>query len=281
MGWERHVLSNAEGQNFASNNAVINKNAQIKAGSYIENSVIGENVYIGKNCVISCAVIENVSIPDNTAVHILKLADGKFVARIYGVNDDPKKMLYFGKEINAEGELPLWEKHIYKPFEKMNDALKDSLETAKKLIDGEILDDADERLSLRQSFNCADIRDAVLKSEQISYEARVGLFIKALEKRYNLKGEQLENNEEVWDVIGYYIGQALAIYTFIFSPQRIVIGGGVAHQKLLLPIIKKYFVLFNNGYIKNDYIKDLDSYIQLTSLNNRAGLIGSILISNQ
>jgi fructokinase len=103
----------------------------------------------------------------------------------------------------------------------------------------------------------------------------------AIEKRYNLKGEQLENNEEVWDVIGYYIGQALAIYTFIFSPQRIVIGGGVAHQKLLLPIIKKYFVLFNNGYIKNDYIKDLDSYIQLTSLNNRAGLIGSILISNQ
>ena len=31
----------------------------------------------------------------------------------------------------------------------------------------------------------------------------------------------------------------------------------------------------------NDYINDLDSYIQLTSLNNRAGLIGSILISNQ
>ena len=103
----------------------------------------------------------------------------------------------------------------------------------------------------------------------------------AIEKRYNLKGEHLENNEAVWDVIGYYIGQAIAIYTFIFSPQRIVIGGGVAHQKLLLPIIKKYFVLFNNGYIKNDYIKDLDSYIQLTSLNNRAGLIGSVLLANQ
>ena len=26
---------------------------------------------------------------------------------------------------------------------------------------------------------------------------------------------------------------------------------------MLLPIIKKYFVLFNNGYIKNDYINDL------------------------
>ena len=68
---------------------------------------------------------------------------------------------------------------------------------------------------------------------------------------------------------------------FIFSPERIVIGGGVAHQKLLLPIIKKYFVLFNNGYIKNDYINDLDAYIQLTSLNNRAGLIGSVLLANQ
>lgn len=103
----------------------------------------------------------------------------------------------------------------------------------------------------------------------------------AIEKRYNIKGEELANREDVWDVIGYYIGQAIAIYTFIFSPQRIIIGGGVAFQKALLPIIKKYFVLFNNNYIKNDYIKDLDSYIQLTSLNNRAGLIGSVLFANQ
>lgn len=103
----------------------------------------------------------------------------------------------------------------------------------------------------------------------------------SIEKRYNLKGEQLQDNEELWDIIGYYIGQAIAIYTFIFSPQRIIIGGGVAHQKSLLPIIKKYFKIFNNDYIKNKYIDDLDSYIQLTSLNNRAGLIGSVLLANK
>lgn len=101
----------------------------------------------------------------------------------------------------------------------------------------------------------------------------------AIEKRYNKKGEFLSNETQVWEMVGYYIGQALAIYTFIFSPQRIILGGGVSFQKDLLPIIKENFIKFNNYYIKNDYINDIDNYIQLTSLHNRAGLIGSILIS--
>lgn len=101
-----------------------------------------------------------------------------------------------------------------------------------------------------------------------------------IEDRYKVKGELLSKNEEMLDIIGYYIGQAIAIYTFIFSPQRIIIGGGVAINDKLLPIVKKYFIKFNNNYINNDYIKDINQYIQITSLNNRAGLIGSILINN-
>ena len=102
----------------------------------------------------------------------------------------------------------------------------------------------------------------------------------AIEKRFNKKGEQLSDDIKAWEIVGYYIGQAIAIYTFIFSPQRVVLGGGVSFQEKLLPIIKENFIKFNNNYIKNEYINDLDNYIQLTSLNNRAGLIGSILISN-
>ena len=101
---------------------------------------------------------------------------------------------------------------------------------------------------------------------------------KAIENRYKNNGENLQDNDEVWDLIGFYIGQALASLTFIFSPQRIIIGGGVIKQEKLLPIIKNYFIKFNNNYINNEYIKDIDSYIQITSLNDRAGLIGSLLL---
>lgn len=101
----------------------------------------------------------------------------------------------------------------------------------------------------------------------------------AIESRYNKKGEFLTDDIKVWEMIGYYIGQAVAIYTFIFSPQRIILGGGVSFQKNLLPFIKDSFNKFNNDYIKNKYINDIDNYIQLTSLNNRAGLIGAILLS--
>ena len=101
---------------------------------------------------------------------------------------------------------------------------------------------------------------------------------KAIENRYKSNGQNLQDNDEVWDLIGFYIGQALASLTFIFSPQRIIIGGGVIKQEKLLPIIKNYFIKFNNNYINNEYIKDIDSYIQITSLNDRAGLIGSLLL---
>ena len=103
----------------------------------------------------------------------------------------------------------------------------------------------------------------------------------AIEKRYNTKGEYLSTNNEVWDLIGYYIGQAIASLNFILSPQKVILGGGVSFQPLLLDSIKKYFKEFNNNYISNKYTNNIDSFIQLTSLNNRAGLIGGLILANK
>lgn len=100
----------------------------------------------------------------------------------------------------------------------------------------------------------------------------------AIEKRYLQKGETLMSNADVWELIGYYIGQAIASLNFILSPQRIIIGGGVGMNPLLINKIKKYFKEFNKDYLTNKYTNDLDSFIQQTSLNNRAGLIGALLL---
>ena len=103
----------------------------------------------------------------------------------------------------------------------------------------------------------------------------------SIEKRFNQKGETLQNDHQVWDLFGYYIGQAIASLNFILSPQRVIIGGGVGMNKLLIEYTKKYFKEFNNNYISNKYTNDIDSFIQQTSLNNRAGLIGSLLLTNK
>lgn len=101
----------------------------------------------------------------------------------------------------------------------------------------------------------------------------------AIEKRFNKKGEELLDKKDVWDLIGYYIGQAIASLNFILAPQRVIIGGGVGINPLLLEYTKNYFKEFNNNYISNEYTNDLNSFIQITSLNNRAGLIGALILT--
>lgn len=102
----------------------------------------------------------------------------------------------------------------------------------------------------------------------------------AIEKRFNKKGEELLDNNEVWNLIGYYVGQAIANFNFILSPQKVILGGSVGMNPLLLFYIRKYFIEFNNNYLSNQYTNDPDKFIQISSLNNRAGLIGALLLPN-
>lgn len=56
----------------------------------IEDSIIEAGCKIGKNCVISGVRGGNFTLNDNCVLHMLKLKDGKYVARIYGIDDNPK-----------------------------------------------------------------------------------------------------------------------------------------------------------------------------------------------
>ena len=75
----------------------------------------------------------------------------------------------------------------------------------------------------------------------------------------------------------YYLGQALANCIMCYSPERIILGGGIMHVEKLLPMIRKETLRNLNGYIKKDEIlKDIESYIVLPELGDDAGLIGAI-----
>jgi fucokinase len=90
LGWKREVNTNAvTSGRFSSNNSYIDEKSQIDDGCYIEKSSI-YNSTIGKNCVVSNSTLHSAKIPDNTVIHSLKQNDGSYVARIYGVQDNPK-----------------------------------------------------------------------------------------------------------------------------------------------------------------------------------------------
>ena len=97
-------------------------------------------------------------------------------------------------------------------------------------------------------------------------------------KRYGKPGNDLVNDEKVWELEGEYIAQALVNYIMVLQPQRIILGGGVMHQESLFPIIRKKVAEKINKYLITKELENLDDYIVPCSLDDRQGILGSFKI---
>lgn len=98
----------------------------------------------------------------------------------------------------------------------------------------------------------------------------------AIEERWGAKGIELVGREEVWEMEGYYIAQALMQYILILSPKKIILGGGVMNQKQVFSYIRKYLQEFLNDYVA---LPELSDYIVSPGLGDNAGIIGSLLLA--
>ena len=86
LDWSGNVNTNNKKTSFAVSNSYISKRAVIGKGSYVEDSYIHKGT-IGEGCVVSGVTLNGETIPDHTVLHGLKLSDGRFVVRMYGVKD--------------------------------------------------------------------------------------------------------------------------------------------------------------------------------------------------
>ena len=82
----------------------------------------------------------------------------------------------------------------------------------------------------------------------------------------------------MWELEGEYIAQALVNYIMILQPQKIILGGGVMHQDLLFPIIRRKVAEKINNYLLSKELENLDEYIVPCSLDDRQGILGSFKI---
>lgn len=155
LDWSSTVNSNLAPQNFAVSNSYVSKRSKVGKGSYIEDSRIHRNSEVGERCVVSGVTLTGETVPDDTVLHGLKLTDGRFVCRIYGVNDNPKENKLFGKDI----EEPLWTAQIYPIGSTMEEAVRLTLSGMKTLG----------MTSLRGSFNKADVT-AILPWQENLFE---------------------------------------------------------------------------------------------------------------
>ena len=101
----------------------------------------------------------------------------------------------------------------------------------------------------------------------------------SIEKRWGISAKELSDNKAVWDIEAYYLAQAIVNYILILSPQRIILGGGVMHQKQLLPLIRENVKELLNGYICMPELEDMDSFIVAPKLEDNQGIMGCIKLA--
>ena len=101
----------------------------------------------------------------------------------------------------------------------------------------------------------------------------------ALEKRWKVKGSELAADHPAWAIEAFYIGQAVASSILLLSPKKVILGGGVMHQKQLLPLIHAEVQKNLNGYVSAEAVlSKIDQYIVTPGLGDNAGLCGAVAL---
>lgn len=112
LGWSRQVGSSMKQENCAGYNSVLSSRAFMGENCYLEVSFVHNRAKIGSNVLLSYIDVYDETIPNDVVLHGLKQKNGKFVVRIYGINDNPKENKLFGKdldELSAKLGMNLWE----------------------------------------------------------------------------------------------------------------------------------------------------------------------------
>lgn len=173
--WSRRVNSNAACKDYAANNSYISRRAVVGAGSYIEDSYVHHDSVIGKGCIISGITLDGQNIPDHTVLHGLKLVDGHFVARMYGIDDNPKESMLFGRPLT----IPLWIAPLYPVRGTMREAVDATLMAYQKGF-------SEHGISLKDSFERADAAAFLAWQECLNDKVKVEMLLEAIDRRQPL-----------------------------------------------------------------------------------------------
>jgi fructokinase len=101
----------------------------------------------------------------------------------------------------------------------------------------------------------------------------------AMSKRWGQSAETLPDDHPAWDLEAEYVALALLNLMYAYSPQRIVLGGGVPQHAGLHEAVRRKVREYNHGYIQSPVLDKTDEYIVAPTLGNRSGGLGAIAMA--
>lgn len=234
LDWNSCVMTNVpDSVSYSAHNCLIEHTARIGKGSYLENSYLMGQTVVGAGSIVSGLTLKNVTLPDHVVLHGLSLTGGQYVARIYGVTDNPKGTLDAGASFLKtnlpeflernhltqsdlwSGEEPyLWFANLYPVCDTMEEAVQQAL-ILYRMAAGEASfeETADwksrKRLSLCSSFNAADVRSIIpwieglkdrILAEKFSERLTRGVYYKDALRVFGINGIRQSQFEILMDL---------------------------------------------------------------------------------
>ena len=98
----------------------------------------------------------------------------------------------------------------------------------------------------------------------------------AIEKRWGVPGTELPDDHPAWDLEAAYLAAGCITLTASWSPDIILLGGGVPQKPGLIEKVRSEFEKQSGGYWS---LPPLESYLQYPALGQRAGIVGALTLA--
>lgn len=100
----------------------------------------------------------------------------------------------------------------------------------------------------------------------------------AIEARWGKPGSELPPDHPAWQLQAKYLAMGAINLTAAWSPDILLIGGGVAQQEGLIDRIRNEFAALAGDYWS---LPPLELYLQTPALDQRAGIVGALALAHR
>ena len=104
----------------------------------------------------------------------------------------------------------------------------------------------------------------------------------SLQKRWGVPAYELPEDHVGWEIEAGYLAQMCHNAIMSFSPEKIILGGGVMQQSFLIPMVRERTVALLGGYLSHPTVeRGLDDLIVAPGLGIHSGVMGAWLLAKR
>ena len=100
----------------------------------------------------------------------------------------------------------------------------------------------------------------------------------AIEARWGIPGGELPDDHDAWDLQAAYLAAGCVNLTSVWSPDLIILGGGVSQKAGLIDRVRREFEKQAGDYWS---LPPLDLYLRTPELDQNAGIIGALTLAQR